>query len=85
MIKTRSKKLKSNKNANLNHKQDNEPAKLAFDLAELAEEPAGLKSYREKAKPAASQGEETPSSLKHMAGLEIILEELRDFRQENTE
>lgn len=84
MIKTRGKHRKSNKNADLNLEQDNAPAKLEGELAELAEELAESTGDRVKAKLAtqpSQEGEETQRPAKNMADLETILQEIRQFRR----
>ena len=58
MIKTRGRNRKSTKNADLNLEQDNEPAKLAGVLAELAEELAEPTGDRVKAKLATQSSQE---------------------------
>lgn len=95
MIKTRGKNRKSNKNADLNLEQDNEPAKLTGKAAELAGEPTvmaeelaestGVKLKAKLATRPSQEGEETQRSAESMADLETVLQEIREFCWENSE
>lgn len=86
MIKTKGKNRKSNKNADLNPEQDNEPAKLTGKADELAGEPTVMaeelvESTGEKLKAKlttrpSQEGEEIQRSAKSMADLETILQQI---------
>eukprot|EP00064_Thunnus_orientalis_P013531 superscaffoldBa00002216_g13570 len=88
MDKTRGKNRKSNKNADMNFVQDNEPAKLTCEPRGLAGELAESTTERVNAKLAAQpsrEGGEIQPPAKSMADLETILQEIREFRRENFE
>ena len=88
MDKTRGKNRKSNKNADINFEQDNEPAKLTREPRGLAGELAESTTERVNAKLAAQpsrEGGEIQPPAKSMADLETILQEIREFRRENFE